>query len=243
MARYDGRRHQVRPGGRIHGMTERPGPDDLALPDPVDDYFSLVTLLSSVVPVFGGAVGHVFSEWAAARRTERLRDVLTGVVEKISALGTRVQDDYIRSEEFEDLLDQTLRRVANERHESKRRLYREFLVSAISSPAPYDEQLRVVRILEELQAVHIALIRAIAQEPDPIRSSHGTGSFAATLRRRMSGVSMEIIEELIALLNSMRITKLENIKSMGTAHGSEDLRHTITLFGRRFVEYIRAANP
>jgi hypothetical protein len=87
-------------------------------------------MLSNAIPVFGGAVAHVFNESAVARRQHRLREVLTGIVDDIKALSAKIQEQYVRSDEFEDLLDHPLRRVANERHEEKRRLYREF------QPAP-----------------------------------------------------------------------------------------------------------
>jgi hypothetical protein len=146
----------------------------------------------------------------------------------------------VRSDEFEDLLDQTLRRVANERHESKRRLYREFLVEAITKPAAYDEQLRILRILEELQAAHIILLRAILQEPDPKHADGISGSFNATLARRLPAYN-DVIGDLVAQLNDFRITNLSSLHTMMTARGAEDTRGTVTPFGQRFVSYIRSA--
>jgi hypothetical protein len=65
-----------------------------------------------------------------------VREVISGLALRLANLQSTLADEYVRGDEFEDLLDQTLRRVANERHESKRRLYREFLVAAITTPAP-----------------------------------------------------------------------------------------------------------
>lgn len=220
----------------------RRGPDDLTTADPVDDYLSLATLLSTVVPVFGGAVGHVFSEWAAARRVQRLREVLLGVTEDVKRLSAQVRDEYVRSEEFEELLDHALRRVAVERHEEKRGLFRAFLFETITTAPAYDEQLRVLRVLEELQAAHIALIRAVLQEPDPRHIDGISASQIGTLKRRMPGFTDEQIGDLVAQLNDLRIVKLGSLNTMMTARGAGDMRGTVTPFGQRFVQYILAAD-
>jgi len=220
----------------------RPSPDGLTAPDPVDDYLSLAMLVSTVVPVFGGAVGHVFSEWAAARRVQRLREVLIGVTEDIKALSAQVREEYVRSEEFEDLLDHTLRRVAVERHEEKRRLFRAFLLDTITTAPAYDEQLRVLRALEELQAAHITLLRAVIQEPDPRRADRISGSFSETLTRRLLNLKAEQISDLVAQLNDLRILNLGSLNTMMSARGAEDMRHVVTLFGQRFVKYLLAAD-
>ena len=110
-----------------------------------------LALVAVFIPGLSGAVANVLGGWSAARKYERVREVLEGLALRLANLRSEVTEEYVRSDEFEDLLDQTLRRVATERHASKRQLYREFLVGAISKPGDYDEQLRVLRTLEELQ--------------------------------------------------------------------------------------------
>jgi len=200
-------------------------------------------LVANFLPGLGGAIANVLSGWSAERKRERVREVISGLALRLANLQSTLADEYLRGDEFEDLLDQTLRRVANERHESKRRLYREFLVGAITKPAPYDEQLRILRILEELQAAHIVLVRAILQEPDPKHADGISGSFAVTLKRRMPELYKEQIGDLVAQLNDFRITEMSpNLQTMMTARGAEDMRERVTPFGQRFVAYIRAAD-
>jgi hypothetical protein len=200
-----------------------------------------VAHVANLVPGLGSVIASVLSGWSAEKKRDRIREVISGLALRLANLQSKVSDEYVRSDEFEDLVDQTLRRVATERHESKRRLYREFLVSAINSPAPYDEQLRILRALEQLQAAHITLIRAILQEPDPRHADGISGSFDATLKRRMPGFSQEQIADLVSQLNDLRIIHL-SLGGMMTARGAEDLRHAISPFGKRFVEYILAAD-
>jgi hypothetical protein len=220
---------------------DRPGPDDLALPDPVDDYLSLLTMLSSTIPVLGGVVGQVFSEWAAARRVQRLREVLTGIADDVKALGAQVHEEYVRSDECQDLLDQTLRRVAAERHEEKRRVFRAFLLSAITAPADYDEQLRILRTVDQLQVAHLKVIRAVMQPPDT-KTNLYAGSFGHVLQRRIGDMSRERIVDLIEQLNDLKIVAM-HVHTMMTGHGAENTAATVTPYGQHVVRYIMEASP
>ena len=80
--------------------------------------------------------------------------------------------------------------------------------------------------LEELQAAHIILLRAILQEPDPKHADGISGSFAATLKRRMPELYKEQIGDLVAQLNDFRITNPSSLDSGMSAGGAQDLRGT-----------------
>jgi len=192
---------------------EKPRDDDYPDIVPEDTRGDLAleagALVANFLPGLGGAIANVLSGWSAERKRERVREVISGLALRLVNLQSEVADEYVRGDEFEDLLDQTLRRVANERHESKRRLYREFLVGAITKPATYDEQLRILRILEELQAAHIILLRAILQDPDPKHADGISGSLAATLARRMPAYKDQI-DDLVAQLDDFRITEMSS---------------------------------
>ena len=111
--------------------------------DAAADFADLGALFASVVPVVGGAVSFVLSDWTAQRRYQRVRDVLQGLAKDLQQFKGDVKEEYVRSDEFTDLLDQTLRRVANERYEEKRRLYRGVLLGAITGQGQsYDEHLQ-----------------------------------------------------------------------------------------------------
>jgi len=226
---------------------EKPRDDDYPDIVPEDTRGDLAleagALVANFLPGLGGAIANVLSGWSAERKRERVREVISGLALRLANLQSEVADEYVRGDEFEDLLDQTLRRVANERHESKRRLYREFLVGAITKPATYDEQLRILRILEELQAAHIILLRAILQDPDPKHADGISGSLAATLARRMPAYKDQI-DDLVAQLDDFRITEMSSsLKAMMTARGAEDMRERVTPFGQRFVASRTSVRP
>jgi hypothetical protein len=98
---------------------ERAG--DLAL-----DASAVLANVANVVPVVGpvlaGAVSNVLRGWSLQRKLDRINETLLELAIRLTDLRVDVREDYVRSDEFEDLMDQTLRRVGNERHTEKRRV-------------------------------------------------------------------------------------------------------------------------
>ena len=214
--------------------------------DAVRDYFELGALFANIVPVFGGAVSNVLTGWSQARRMARVREVLEHLARDLTATRQAIREDYIRSDEFEDLLDQTLRRVAAERHEAKRRLYAAFLAGAVTSPGePYHEQLRFLRTLEELQPDHIRIIGAMLQEPPrDSGASGGMGSISQTLRLRLPDIPPDRIADLaeqLAVELRVATTDRQVLNGMMSGHAAEDLRDRFTPYGKRLVSYLRSA--
>jgi hypothetical protein len=206
------------------------------------DIADLGALFATSVPVVGSAVSFVLSDWTAQRRYKRVREVLLGLSQDLMQLRDRVREEYVRSDEFVDLLDQTLRRVANERNEQKRSLYRGLLLGAIAEHVlSYDEQLHMLRLIDVLQAAHITLLRAILQEPDPKYADGITGNFMATLRRRLPDLPEERIADLVAQFNDHHVLKTGDLQTNMSADGAEDMRDTLAPLGKRLVTFLKDA--
>src|SRR5258706_1793709 len=110
-------------------------------------------------PWLGGAIAGVLGGITTDRKINRVNEVIRGLAENLRDLESAASKEFVKTEEFEDLLEQTLRQVAAERNDDKRRMYRDFLVGVIRSPGePYDEQRRFLRTLEELQSDHLRVL-------------------------------------------------------------------------------------
>jgi hypothetical protein len=140
------------------------------------------------------------------RRFERVRDFLIHLDSRVGSMSEE-QDRFVRGEDFEDLLTETLDRVARERSEDKRTLYGRFLADAIDAPEaePYDERLRFLRIMEDLQADHLRILRAIVAEPDPPGHSVMAGSRRATLEARLPDIPRGRLRDLSEQLGDLRL--------------------------------------
>jgi hypothetical protein len=211
-------------------------PMELAPATKVEKTLDVAATVLSVVPWLGGPVSQVLSGMSIERKMDRVGEVLHGLAGDLRDFKSETSQAYVRSGEFKELLERTLRQVADERNEEKRRAYRLFLRGAIQTPREYDEQRRFLRTLEEMQGNHFLVIRALLQEPEA--NTGMMGSPLETLRRRLPQIRPEEIVELIAQLNDMRVTSLTSLNTMMTAHGAANLRHAITPYGARFIEFV-----
>jgi hypothetical protein len=225
--------------------------DELLPADRKAEWVDAFAVYAELIPLLGGVVSNVMNGWTQERRMRRVGEVLSDLNARLRMLGDgldRSREEYIRSDEFEDLLDRTLRQVTTERSRSKRRLYAAFLAGAIESPGePYHEQLRMLRTIEELQPDHMRIIRAMQQTPEPEGSGRYRGmtsSPGATLERRVPDIPKERLMELAEqLTEELRVVTIgKNLSAMATQQGAEDLRSHFTPYGQRLLAYIRAAD-
>jgi hypothetical protein len=199
----------------------------------------VASFVTSAVPWMGGPVSAVLSGISTGRKLGRVREVVEGLVEDLRSFKSEVSEKYVKTDEFHELLENTLRRAADERTEEKRRLYRSFLTQAITSGgAPYDEQMKVLRTLDEVQPDHVRVLRALLDEPRPEADLGIMGSQLQTLARRLPGLPRDHIERLVGELNDLRLTSLQSLHTMMTAHGAENLRHALTPLGSRFLAFV-----
>lgn len=220
-------------------MTEK---NDLSKPDRKEIGLALAATITSAVPWIGGPVSSVLSGLGVQRRFERVQEVLEGLAEELRGFHSEVSESYVKTDDFQELLEKTLRQAADERNENKRRLYRDFLVGAVKSPVPsFDEQTRLLKTVEQLELDHVRLLRALLA--DPTDAPTLTGSPRQTLIRRLPGLSADRITELVNGLDDLRLTNGlgRRLVVMMTGRGSADLRLSLTDYGRSFVERLRAS--
>ncbi len=200
----------------------------------------VATIVASLVPLIGGPVASILSGISGGRREQRVLDVIRGVSDDLQDFKSQAAEEYVKTEDFVDLLESTLRRVAQETSSKKRQMYRQILTNAIKQPAGnYDEQGRFLRTLDELDADHLRILQALLQPPE---SDVGImGSPMQTVRKRIPEFSEEQIQQLVDDLNDRRITTMNSLQTMMTAHGAADLQHSVTPYGRRFLAYVQCA--
>ena len=116
-----------------------------------------VASVSSIAPWVGGPVSSVLSGMSISRKMERVNEVLLNMAKGIKGLESEIPKNYVKTEEFQELLEETLQKSAKEHNDEKRKAYSAFLINDIKNPTndTYDEKLRFLRTLEEMQIDHI----------------------------------------------------------------------------------------
>jgi hypothetical protein len=210
-------------------------PDDpkaiLPASAPFERALDLGATVGAGLPILGGVVSSVLSGMAGRRRFERVQTVVIDLSERLDTLDQE-QQDYVTSEDFEDILTETLQRVWAERSEAKRRVYGNFLLRIIESPGgSFDDQLEFLRILEQLQPDHLRLIDALLEEPEPGETSN---TAFGTLSRRLPDIPEERIKELATRLLDLHLATVPG----GMMTAAVDLRGYFTPQGQRFVAFL-----
>jgi len=212
-------------------------PDELVVSTGAETAMDVGAAVASLAPWVGGPVSQVLSGMSIGRKMNRVKEMLDGLASDLGDFRSEVSEEYVRTDEFQELLERILRTAAEERNEEKRRIYRAYLARTIRNPGePYDEQVRFLRTLDAVQSDHIRILEAIMQPPEQIVGV--TGSQIQTLRRRLPDLVPEHIHELVGQLNDLRVTNMTSLTTMVTAHGAADLRHGLTSYGQRFVAYL-----
>jgi hypothetical protein len=213
------------------------GPKDI-LPSMTRDekIIEAVGTVSSLAPLLGGPLSSILIGISGDRRFDRARKMIIELAERLGDVEAE-REAFVRSEDFEDLLIETLQRVAAERDEGKRRAYRNILLHAIRDAGQsYDETLRFLRVLEQLQPDHIEILRAYDAEPGEANTGIG-GSRRHTLGNRLPEMSAEHIDDLVLQLEDLRLTT-GSLQGLVTGPSAVNLRPLITSFGQRFLTYV-----
>lgn len=205
-----------------------------------DRALDIGAFMTAVLPIpwLAPAVSFVLSGISNQRKFDRIKDALGQLNEKLKDFKSEASETYVQSEEFQDLLEQTLSKVAAERNEEKRKIYGRFLAGAIETPGePYDEQIRFLRDLDVLQPDHLRIFRAMLESPDPNSTADiGLHEFD-TLMKRLPDIDEEKLRDLVAQLANLRmIWVVTNRKVSGSL--ALDLRNFFTPYGKRFLKYL-----
>ena len=207
----------------------------------------VTTPVLAAIPYIGGAVSSIVSRNVTGRRFKRIEDLLTDISPRLAYIEAEASEDskaYVKTEDFEELLLETLDRVGKEHNDERRKLYGLFLLGSINSPdRPYDEQLGFLKTIDELQWAHLIVLRAYAQAPDPKRSRMPGGSISQTLERRIGdelGTSSPPIAVLVEQLHKLGLISDNSIGGLMTGAGAEDLASRITPYGARLMAFITA---
>ncbi|MGH9771262.1 MAG: hypothetical protein ACRD4Q_06145 [Candidatus Acidiferrales bacterium] len=211
---------------------------ETGLPD--ERALDVAAAIANIVPLIGGPIASIIGGISAGKKEQRILEAVQRVSEDLHDFTSQAAEEYVKTEDFEELLENTLRRVAQERSAQKRRLYSAILTTAIKHPGgDYDDQLRFLKTLDELDPDHIKILRSLLQQPEPDLAM--MGSPMQTLRKRIPAMAEAQIEQLVNELNDRRIASLTSLRTIMTAHGAANLQHAVTPYGRRFLSYVAGA--
>jgi hypothetical protein len=207
-------------------------PDSGTIVGRLKDMVNLAAAAISVAnPAAGLAVqttavlgGWIFQD----RKCDRIRDALESVAARIQ----RVESEYVRKEEFADLLEDTLRRMADQPDEGRRHVMREVLESVMQRPRDFTESRLFVRLADELPTTHLKVIAATRAAKTRMEVLLPSNSVLAN----RSGIPDGRIDGVMTDLTFFRV--FDGMRFNMSVPEGQTLEHLLTDIGREFVGFM-----
>jgi hypothetical protein len=193
----------------------------------------------SLIPGLGPAISSALATHAAnlaERRTAALLAELRAGVERLGA--DKLDTAFLQSDEFTSLLVRTLELNARASRAEKTQLFAEVFLGFLREPGrelPFKEGF--LRLIDELEPEHIAVLRVIYRESAPHRGPEGAG------RARVEFVAKELdLPEGRVLAYGVQMMRFGLVQddSIGRS-GYTPGRWVITSYGCEFCEHLGEA--
>jgi hypothetical protein len=191
----------------------------------------------NAVPVIGGVVATFISEYVPRRKQARLVGFVQDLGRQFDAEGERIDAEFVRSSEFDRMVEDVLDRVQQVKNEDKLGYWAALLagVATRDRPAQKDRE-RMIETLDGVRPSNLRLLHVIAttrQGPPDLYM----GGVSHTLKWKMPDVSEEDIRR--DWNDLARFDLVQNYPSgMMTAEGAGNLTVRMTDYGRRFVRLL-----
>src|ERR1700684_1370889 len=87
----------------------------------------VMAVVTSAVPVIGGPVIAILGGVGTSRTLKRVKGAVGCLGERLQRVEFDVRETYVRTEDFQELLENALRAIGDEQNEEKRRVYASFI--------------------------------------------------------------------------------------------------------------------
>ena len=219
---------------------------------------ALIKDLVRFLPLGGTAVA-IHEELQAKqveRKIKRLEEFYTDLASSINKLQDKINQDYISTDDFLDIFEETTRYVVSERQENKRRLFKNILANSITATeCNYDRTELYFRILDILGDVELRIL-AVLESPETYNKSHGMvikdqinnsyqASFmetsASSILTQLLSIDIHELQASVTILFSYGLIVDNMLSRRLQTNGNpiHVLDNLLTVNGKRFVKFLR----
>lgn len=128
-------------------------------------YADIVSLRASVqaIPYIGGSLDTLLAGHAAQIHLERVEKFASDLAHRLAAVESATAN--LNDEAFADLMLSTFEEVARTRSDQKRSRFAEIITNQVAKPTSWEESENAVRLLSDLEDIHIEIIEAALGAP------------------------------------------------------------------------------
>jgi hypothetical protein len=200
-------------------------------------FAELVAIVSSAAPWIGGPVAEIIGGAATNLKIQRVTQFVKDVLDHVEALHTKATEEFVRSEDFVDILEKTAQTVADERQEKKRELFASYIIS--HPEISYDRRLKCLHLLKQVDTRHIDLLIVLLRLPTPQESSMSMSAPSTTIERRAPHLR-DNLTAIIHETNTLGLTSIRDnyLNTNMTGGGAANLGHAVTPLGNELLMFI-----
>ena len=130
----------------------------------------VVSAALSAVPVAGGPMAAIATGVISRRQNRRLNQFLIDLAEDMKRLRDRINSEFVKSEEFEDLAEDVFSKAAETRQQAKLDALRAVFLNTVLSDCPsYDETEEITSLVHSFHDRHIVMLRILDASRPPWR--------------------------------------------------------------------------
>ena len=190
------------------------------------------------------------------RKIQRLEEFYTNLVNSVNAVSDKVNQEFVKRDDFLDVFEEATRYVVTERNDEKRLFFKNILVRSITSfDCDYDKTERYFRLLDNLTEIELRIL-AVLDNPDSYNKNHGMlvkdpfhSAYQTTWNRvtssgiltQLLGLKIHDVEDAITVLfsNGMIVANVLEKKLETNSNPVHVLDNLLTTRGRDFVKYLK----
>jgi hypothetical protein len=211
---------------------------------------SAIKIVLNSVPVIGNALNEIIFGIGSKIKVERLEKLTKFISEKINDMETeQINKEYLKSEEFYDLLLEILSKASKSKSEQKLKALSEILVRSITEESDFDSDLNstFITYIDELKTKHIELLAFFKDKEQELVEIGSYDNLFKIFRDNFPDSSLDKYEF------KLYCSKLEAMVLISTGRGLYDFDAVggymaiggykppslkITSIGKRFLEYL-----
>ncbi len=207
----------------------------------------VVAIALNAVPIAGGVMSDIAGAIISKRQNRRLNQFLVTLAENLKNLESRVNSDFLQTEDFQDLAEDVFSKAAETRQQEKLDAFRAIFVNTVLSDSPtYDEASEIVDLINGWQPRHIILMHILA---DPAAADKQMGnvvgpggglttSISTILHKLLPEWDDDQIDRTWKELHDAQMHRTPGTKTMMTDQGINQLQNRVTDFGKKVARYL-----
>jgi hypothetical protein len=205
---------------------------------PRDHALAIGLAALNAIPVAGGTIATLISEYVPREKQERMKRFVQDLGERLSREQARVDQEFVRTDEFQTLFEDTLDRVQQRRNEDKFEYWASLVTGVVAKERPpRADRDRFVDTLDRLRLSHLQLLHVVATTTTA-RPGLYMGGVSDTLTWKLPATPIDEIRRDWDDL--ARESVLQSYPSgLMSAEGAGNLTVRVTPYGQQFIRLLQ----